>query len=476
MCQETVVERSPNEGAEEEEAPTSNHGSSVGGVVFNFTNSIIGAGAIGLGGAISSSGGLISVFCIIFFATLTKISLDLVIEMGSNYEDLGRRCYGTAGWSAVLLSKMFYAFGCLVAYVVVVKDNFGSALGHLCGVHFDEIVVTLVLSTTVMLPLCLLRDMTPLSNLSLVSVASMGLIVVIVLYLYFDNPDDIRQDGGTFYENWLEVRPGLLSCLGTFVFSFVSQHTVHLAYESLKPELKTLKVWKRVSTCAIGLSTFVSLSVGIFVYMTFWDKTGSDLFDQYPALPIIDIAKLLLCITMLLTFPFPFFTCRDMMIVAAIAMTKSRREPTTEELPQDNDLEAPLLSQEVNDEEGMEADEAEAGEVEEQETRSEDPGEDQLPAWLLAERQLQLPQHIIVTVTLWAITTTLAIVAPNLGDVLNLVGCATGTVIAFILPALFYFRLHGYSHTALLLLVVGGLVGLVGTVFSTQQLFADASG
>jgi amino acid permease len=467
MSEESVAESAPSV---EEETP----GSSVGGVVFNFTNSIIGAGAIGLGGAIAISGGFVSVFCILFFATLTKISLDMVIDMGSSYEELGRKCYGVAGWSAVLLSKMMYAFGCLVAYIVVVKDNFGSALGHLIGIDFDEIVVTLVLSTTVMLPLCLLRDMTPLSNLSLVSVASMGMIVIIVLCLYFVNPDDIRQEGGTFYENWLEIRPGLWESLGTFVFSFVSQHTVHLSFESLKPELQTIQVWKRISTYAIGLSTVVSLSVGVFVYMTFWNQAGSDLFDQYPALPIIDVAKLLLCITMLLTFPFPFFTCRDMMIVAAIAITKPRRRVVAiddESSPVENDLEEPLLPEEPDPQQDTE----EAGEDEEDdETADEEAQEEPLPSWLVANRQLKLPQHIIVTVTLWVITTTLAIVAPNLGDVLNLVGCATGTVIAFILPALFSFQLNGYSHTALFLLVVGGLVGLVGTVFSTKQLIVDA--
>jgi solute carrier family 38 (sodium-coupled neutral amino acid transporter), member 11 len=160
--------------AREDDLTLSSNGSSIAGVVFNFTNSIIGAGIIGLGGAIASSGGLISIIAILLFAFLTKLSLDLVIEMsiGSSYEDLGRRCYGTLGWSGVLISKMMYSFGCLVAYIVVVKDNCGSALGHLISVDVDDTLLTLSLCTFVMLPLCLLRDMTPLSILSLGSVAS----------------------------------------------------------------------------------------------------------------------------------------------------------------------------------------------------------------------------------------------------------------------------------------------------------------
>lgn len=46
-------------------------------------------------------------------------------------------------------------------------------------------------------------------------------------------------------------------------------------------------------------------------------------------------------------------------------------------------------------------------------------------------------------------------------------------MIAFILPALLSFRIEGYSHLALLILLVGGAVGTVGTFFSLKQLWRD---
>ena len=148
------------------------------------------------------------------------------IQMGGSYEELGTASYGQAGWIAVLVSKFLYSFGCLVAYIIVVKDNMGVALLHLLYGDDDggagdsswiahllarDDIVTLILSTLVILPLCCLRDMSSLSNLSAVSVASMIFIVFIVMYLYIDNPNgNIREDGGTFYENWIEIRPGYL--------------------------------------------------------------------------------------------------------------------------------------------------------------------------------------------------------------------------------------------------------------------------
>jgi sodium-coupled neutral amino acid transporter 11 len=451
--------------------PPPQTGSSVGGAIFNFTNCIIGAGAIGLGGAIARSGGLISICLILLFAVLTKFSLDMVIDLsdGKSYEDLGKHAFGDVGWAAVLVSKKLYAFGCLIAYIVVIKDNFSTALKHLIFGNSDSKIflaklldeadlVTLLLSAIIIFPLCLLRDMTPLSNLSAVGVFSMVLIVLIIVYLFFANPNDVvRVDGGTIFENWLEVRPGVFESLGTFVFSFVSQHTVNLAYTSLRPDLQTLSTWKIVSSFSIGISTIVSLAVGVFVYATFWQKTQSDLFDMYPPLCVIDIAKLLLCISMLFTFPLPFFACRELVIVAVLSFTQKRQvmddDATAEQTHLDvvGAMDEPLL---VLEERGRVAD-------------------NELPRWLVSPRQLSLPYHVALTAVLWSIATSLAIVAPSLGDVLDLVGCATGTVIAFILPALFSFQLRGYSNLAALILIVGGLVGSIGTVFSIRKVIID---
>jgi sodium-coupled neutral amino acid transporter 11 len=117
-------------------AATESHGgSTISGAVFNFTNCIIGAGAIGLGGAFALSGGIISVVSIIFFGVLTKLSLDLVVSMpiqsNGSYETLGKVAFGQAGWIAVLMSKFLYSFGCLIAYIVVIKDNMNVAVLHL---------------------------------------------------------------------------------------------------------------------------------------------------------------------------------------------------------------------------------------------------------------------------------------------------------------------------------------------------------
>lgn len=500
-------------------------GSSLPAAIFNFTNSIVGAGCIGLGGAIAVSGGFISIGLVLFFGLLTKLSLDMLIRLSLeqalvtdattshhqehshqrtklSYEDLAQLGMGWSGRIVVMLSKFFYSFGCLVAYVIVIKDNLGPALKSLIyennenhdnhtnhddpsrleywlyHILSENVLFTWVVSATLILPLCMLRDMTPLAFTSLVSVASMVLIVAIVIYIYFDC-SEVREEGGTFYENWLEIRPGIWNNLGTFVFTFVSHHTVHLVFASLKPPLQTLKNWKFVSASSLLSATTVSLSVGVFVYATFWQNTKSNIFQLYPANWMINSAKILLCITMIGTFPLPFFTCRELFVVTVIhplcGIDLTRNSDSN-----NDDLEQPLLEDEfmgtndVNNTSTAISDVSSVGtELSRRILHGVTPKN-----WLLPDddRQLQWLGHVGVTFKLWLVATGLAIAAPNLGDILNLVGCASGTLIAFIIPAILSFRLEGYTNLALLIVVVGGVVGIFGTYCSVQQLVRDIRG
>merc|ERR1712157_586131 len=94
--------------------------------------------------------------------------------------------------------------------------------------------------------------------------------------------------------------------------------------------------------------------------------------------------------------------------------------------------------------------------------------------WFLLDddRKLHTLGHVSITFQIWLVVTGLAVAAPSLGDILDLVGCASGTLIAFIIPGLLSFRMEGYNPLAALILTVGGAVGTVGTYYSIKQLVA----
>lgn len=101
------------------------------------------------------------------------------------------------------------------------------------------------------------------------------------------------------------------------------------------------------------------------------------------------------------------------------------------------------------------------------------------PTWLLPEgdgRQLTFAWHYSLTFGIWLSITVLAIKSPSLGDVLNLVGSFSGTLIAFVLPAAFSFKLRGYSQMAWIILIVGGVVGFLGSTFALAKFLRDVDG
>jgi amino acid permease len=274
---------------------------------------------------------------------------------------------------------------------------------------------------------------------------------------------------------------------GTFVFTFVSQHTVNLAFESLKPEIRTIDTWKKVSTWSLLTASVISLTVGLVVYMTFWQDTQSDLFDMYPPMKIVDLAKLLLCVTMLLTFPLPFFSCRELLIVSLI-------RPLLEEQQQQHTSSSLLMEPLLPDEEHTTNELAENdNNVDSTSVIFEDPIHHRRSNALCQkisscysdttvnfsimvpgeEKQLALTYHVALSVIFWGGCTFLALASPNLGDILNLVGSATGTAMAFILPGLLSFKLHGYTRLASFILAFGGPIGFVGTICSLKKLVGD---
>lgn len=436
----------------------------------------LGAGCIGYGGAIAQSGGLISIFSMLLCAILSKASFDMIIALSleikaenSSYEELASHACGFYGMLAVLISKGFFSFGCLVAYIIIVRDNFSPASRHLfgldkpercdaaglwCWLVLNDDFAAFILSATIMLPLSLLRDMTPLASFSALKIFTLVLIVLTLCFLYVET--EIPEGGSKHVEtnvgHWLSVRPGFIQNMGTFVFTFVAQHTVHLVYQSLWPGVQNIKHWKIVSSLSIAMSSCLALPIGLFAYLKYWEETTSDLFSLYPPQPAVDIARLLLCLTMLLTYPMPLFSFRELIIVS---------------LPKHN-----VKSERAH---SNQDDKMRAHESDHLLMKLESKKYHQKNHWLLRgdDHQLHRQYHFVLTVAIWAITLTLALSAPSLGEVLNLVGCLSGSLIAFILPGVISYQMHGYTFVGSTLFTVGVLVGCVGTFFSLVDLMRD---
>lgn len=92
-------------------------------------------------------------------------------------------------------------------------------------------------------------------------------------------------------------------------------------------------------------------------------------------------------------------------------------------------------------------------------------------SWLIRTIQINSLYHMPLTAFLWTATLMLALVASSLSDVVNVLGCTTGTPIAFLQPPLLAWRLQDYSLKSTTLFTVCFSVGCIGTYFSLHTLF-----
>ncbi len=272
----------------DENTNTSGEGdSSIFGAGFNFINSIVGAGIIGIPIAIKECGLFFGIFLVIFVAILINHSTIMIIECGIvakklNLEELCRHLFGVHGYNVCALSMFVFAYGAMIAYTIIIGDTVPIALNFFIGEDAPgRTAVMLISGCCIILPLSMLRDMSSLSSTSLISIAADFFMVLFICIrakhaadkenTEFEAPADVTViSGATIAEG-----------LGTISFAFVCQHSSFLVYRSMREG--TLNNWKKVSNASLTIAGVMCLLLGLVGYLAFGDFTEADIMNNFPA-------------------------------------------------------------------------------------------------------------------------------------------------------------------------------------------------
>jgi len=249
------------------------------------------------------------------------------------------------------------------------------------------------------------------------------------------------------------------------------------------------------------------LVVGTTVYITFWDLTPSDMFHCYPPnSEEIDFARVLLAFTMMMSFPLPFFTCREMIIDVGYVLLGSGVNEDDQLLGSLAQAPSPsednFLEKLISDADAIISRESIGAAPTTTNTNTNTNATNQptgMAKYLLVSaysnsnsnngnndtassnssssnsnaenRQLKPFYHVSLTIAIWAAAVGLALEAPSLGSVLDLVGCISGSFIAFILPSMFEVKLRGrWVGKNVFMFAVGVSITVLGSVFSFMKI------
>ncbi|XP_065351754.1 putative sodium-coupled neutral amino acid transporter 11 [Cloeon dipterum] len=383
--------------------------SSIASASFNYINSIIGSGVIGMAYALKEAGFGFGLILLLVVAVITDYSLVLMVRSGHlcgafSYQGIMHAAFGRPGYILLSTLQFFYPFIAMVSYNIVVGDTVTKVLirvfdmSHNSALTHRELV-TLVATLLITLPLCLQRDVARLSRVSFMSLVFVGLILAAIIARapYMEPLVPPVADG------WRFAKGDVVQAVGIMAFAFMCHHNTFLIYHSM--EDASQRRWDTVTHISVGVSALISFAFGAIGYATFTDWAQGDLLENYCwSDDLMNGARVLFSATILLTYPFECFVAREV-----------------------------------------------------------------LKNTVLCGRPDTTAMHVSISLLLVLVTLLLSMITDCLGIVLELNGILAAVPLAYLLPAMCYCKLEQGSlfskkkFPALLTALFGAIVAIMGT-------------
>ena len=152
---------------------------------------------VGIPFAIQQCGLVLGIILLVFVTYLVRHSVIMLINCGIkcqkyDFEMLSEHLLGRYGYYTAVVFMFLFAYGAQIAYLVIIADTIPLASKLLFPSSFlcDRSSALLFIATIIVLPICLLRNLSALSWTSFLSVLADVVILVIIVATcrsgYFD--------------------------------------------------------------------------------------------------------------------------------------------------------------------------------------------------------------------------------------------------------------------------------------------------
>ncbi|CAG9769925.1 unnamed protein product [Ceutorhynchus assimilis] len=283
---------------------------------FNFINSIIGSGVIGIPYALHEAGFGFGLLLLVFVAYVTDYSLILMIKAGHisgrfSYQGIMEAAFGKPGYILLGILQFFYPFIAMVSYNVVVGDTVTKVIVRLTDIEPDNIfanreVIVLIATIFITVPLCLYRDISKLAKISFFSLVCIGFILFSIMFR-IGKVSEIVPDHP---HAWRFFNSDIIPAIGIMAFAFMCHHNTFLIYSSIADPSQ--KKWETVTHASILTSLLVACLFGIAGYATFTAYSQGDLLENYCwDDDLMNVSRILFSVQILLTYPIECFVTRE---------------------------------------------------------------------------------------------------------------------------------------------------------------------
>ncbi|XP_055310712.1 putative sodium-coupled neutral amino acid transporter 11 [Sitodiplosis mosellana] len=292
--------------------------SSLPQALFNYINSIVGSGIIGIPYALHRAGFGLGLLLLMVVAVITDYSLILMVRCGHisgrfSYPGIMEAAYGKWGYYLLSVLQFMYPMLAMISYNVVVGDTLSKVLirflpawdiGSMGTVRF---LVVFVVTVCVVIPLCLYKNVSRLARASFLSLACVVFILFAVILKFISGDYDVVPSVDS---SWRFANIDVIPAIGLMAFAFMCHHNTFLVYQSIRGA--TLERWEKVTHISIAFAWAVAALFGITGYATFKALSQGDLLENYCwDDDLMNFARVLFSVSILLTFPIECFVSRE---------------------------------------------------------------------------------------------------------------------------------------------------------------------
>ncbi|KAK1937107.1 putative sodium-coupled neutral amino acid transporter 6 [Phytophthora citrophthora] len=407
--------------------------SSLWGSTFTLTNTILGSGTLAVPFAIASSGWLLGNAIMLVIAMITRYSVHLLLSAsdraGSNcaktYESLGHFTMGAFGTRLAEFTFIFGGFGTLVSYLIFVTDLCAAVLSVSAQ---DKWMITIALVSSVVFPLSLSRRIGKLWLASVLAILSIGYVVafVLVAFLAAYNAEGTVVASGV---QAIRLEPGSVYTVTLLISAFACHNTALPVYEELKD--RTLPRMNRAVVGAISVAFVLYEIISLCGYLQFGSETKDNILLNFSpeyvaqhksvAAPLL-VGQLCMALALVLTTPIAMWPFRSCVLSVYLRVKNGVQTPSHE---------------------------------------------------------ASYKEYVGVTVLSLILILTCSIFVPSVKIPLSIVGSVSGSLLIFIMPALFFLLqstgpILTREHAGpLLMLTAGVVVGVIGLSLTLFKLYRE---
>jgi amino acid permease len=301
----------------------------IASTVASITKNLVGAGVLSLSGGIaifsnSPRAIYVAIVWIVLLGAMFGFFCLLIAKAGAttgcknlSYREIWEKTMGQQGGLAVsLVSTLLPAQGNL-SYATVLSYTLKSLL-EAFHVHWSRVSCLLFLTVSVLLPLCMMKNIDALSPFSTIGVASIGVVMISMIIRCVDGT---YRPGGKYYADIVDFHPsfGKENEMWTikvlpFVCMVFQSYVMHYNAPRFYTELRDASVSRFTKTVgfSFGTASMMYISIAAAGFLTFGGNSSSYILNNYsPKDYLANVSRVGVFFSTLLIYPLAFIGVRD---------------------------------------------------------------------------------------------------------------------------------------------------------------------